>query len=108
MHETVTDLRFVEVMRHHGFSYYGAHTLFRILEDYEEFTEIQMELDPVAIRCDFREYADINEAAADFFGREEASKMDEDEAEDRLLDDAGMVYPIIYNGRRHGVIVHPY
>lgn len=108
MHETVSQLRFSEVMRNHGFSYYGTLTLFRILEDYEEMTEQDMELDPVALRCDFREYGSVTEAAADFFGRDEASKMDEEEAEDRLQDDAGHVYPIIYNGRRRGVIVQPY
>ena len=108
MHETVNDLRFAEVMRNHGFSYYGALTLFRILEDYEDMTGQTMEFDPVAIRCEFREYGNVMDAAADFFGRDEASKIDEEEAEDRLLDEAGSVYPIIYNGRRRGVIVQPY
>ena len=108
MHETVNILRFAEVMGNNGFSYYGSLTLFRILEDYEELTGQAMEFDPVAIRCDFREYDSAWEAAMDFFGREEASAMDEVEAEDRLLDEAGRVYPIIYNGRRQGVIVQPY
>ena len=107
MHETVTEYRFVEVMHRHGFSYEGAHTLFRVLEDYEELTGTQMEFDPVAIRCDFKEYASAGEAATDFYGHDIADKMTEAEAYDRLEEDFCRLYPIHYNGHFWGYIAEP-
>ena len=41
------------------FSYDGRVALFEYLEDYEQECETEIDFDPVAIRCDFTEYANI-------------------------------------------------
>ena len=46
-----------------AFSYDGRVALFDYLEDYEQECETELDFDPVAIRCDFTEYANI----ADFW-----------------------------------------
>ena len=42
-----------------AFSYDGRVALFDYLEDYEQECETELDFDPVAIRCDFTEYANI-------------------------------------------------
>jgi hypothetical protein len=44
-----------------GFSYEGTKALFEYFEQYEQDTGEQMEFDPVAIRCDFDEYENLQE-----------------------------------------------
>jgi len=44
-----------------NFSYHGRIALFEHLEDMEEQSGYEMEYDPVAIRCDFTEYANLEE-----------------------------------------------
>ena len=51
-----------------GWSYYGAQALAEFLEDLEEDTGEDIELDVVAIRCDFNEYATATEAMRDHTG----------------------------------------
>jgi hypothetical protein len=46
----------------------GALALAEYLEEYEESTGEELELDPVAIRCEFSEYESVNEAAARYTG----------------------------------------
>ena len=46
-----------------NFSYDGRIALFDYLEQYEEDCGIELDFDPIAIRCDFTEYANI----ADFW-----------------------------------------
>lgn len=41
------------------FSYDGRVALFEYLEDYEQECETEIDFAPVAIRCDFTEYANI-------------------------------------------------
>jgi hypothetical protein len=43
------------------FSYDGRVALFEYLEQYEEDCGIEIDFDPVAIRCDFTEYANLDE-----------------------------------------------
>jgi hypothetical protein len=45
----------------------GAFALAEYLEQYEEDTGEEMELDVVAIRCDFSEYASLEDWAGDYF-----------------------------------------
>ena len=46
----------------------GALALAEYLEEYEESTGEELEFDPVAIRCDFSEYASVIQAAARYTG----------------------------------------
>ena len=46
----------------------GAFALAEYLEEYEESTGEELEFDPVAIRCDFSEYASVIQAAARYTG----------------------------------------
>ena len=48
------------------FSNLGLYYLYKHLESYEEDTGEELELDIVAIACDFTEYEDINEAVNDY------------------------------------------
>jgi hypothetical protein len=54
----------------------GACALAEYLEEYEESTAEGIELDVVAIRCDFSEYTSLQEWASDYF-RDESQAADE-------------------------------
>ena len=47
-------------------SWSGSFALIEYLEDLEEQTNQKIELDPIAIRCDYSEYSSILEAAKDY------------------------------------------
>ena len=49
-----------------GWSYQGARAIAEYLEEYEESTGEEIEFDPVAIRCEFTEYENAIEAAAQY------------------------------------------
>ena len=57
-------------------SYNGSLALAEYLEELEEGTGEEMELDVCAIRCDFSEYASALEAAEDYGWSREASILD--------------------------------
>lgn len=52
---------FVEMGRENQFSYEGRKALFNYLEQYEEETGSEMELDVIALCCEFTEYENIEE-----------------------------------------------
>lgn len=54
----------------------GAKALAEYLEEYEESTGEEMELDVCAIRCDFSEYASLEAWASDYF-RNQADAVDQ-------------------------------
>jgi hypothetical protein len=54
----------------------GAYALAEYLEEYEESTGEELELEVVAIRCDFSEYTSLQEWASDYF-RDESQAADE-------------------------------
>ena len=68
MIETVSEYTFTDTMatKEHGFSYEGAKALFNYLEQYEEDTGTQIEFDPVALRCEYTEYKNLNEIIEDY------------------------------------------
>ena len=72
MKDTITEYQFVDTMaqKQHGFSYEGAKALFEYFEQYEQDCDIEMEFDPVAIRCDFDEYENLEEVKANYQGIE--------------------------------------
>lgn len=55
----------------------GAFALAEYLEDYEESTGEELELDVVTIRCDFSEYTSLQDWASEYFS-------DESQAADEL------------------------
>ena len=84
MKQTVTKYMFTEAFRHAGrseqFSYSGLQALFEYLEEMEEGTGEEMELDVIALCCDFSEYATAKEAAEEYGWT--APERDEDEDEE--------------------------
>jgi hypothetical protein len=50
-----------------AWSWNGAKALAEYLEDYEESTGEELELDVCAIRCDFSEFSSLEAWAADYF-----------------------------------------
>ena len=67
MKQTVTEYQFIESFRHAGresqFSVNARRALFAHLEDYEKETCFELELDPIAVCCEFAEYPCALEAA---------------------------------------------
>jgi hypothetical protein len=60
-------------------SYNGSLALAEYLEEYEESTGEEMELDVCAIRCDFYEYVSALDGATDKGWEPEASILDDDD-----------------------------
>lgn len=52
-----------------GFTYEGCQALAEWLEQYTEDCGENMELDVVALRCDYNEYANLEEFNVDYFGK---------------------------------------
>ena len=57
---------FEEMNRQANFSYEGLNALFEYLEQYEEDTGEEMELDVIALCCDFTEYENLAAFQADY------------------------------------------
>lgn len=55
---------FVDMGRENNFSYAGRNALFEYLEELEEDTGEEIELDVVALCCEFTEYGNVQEFAA--------------------------------------------
>jgi hypothetical protein len=53
MKDTITAYQFSDAMIEQGFSYEGTKALFEYFEQYEQDCDMQMEFDPIGIRCDF-------------------------------------------------------
>jgi len=71
-----------------GWSYAGARALAEWLEEFEESTGGEMELDVVAIRCDFSEWSDSLDWAIGYFGDDWKEKFDpENEKDEDEIDD---------------------
>jgi hypothetical protein len=63
MKDTITAHQFVDTMAQaqHGFTREGARALFEYFEQYEQDCDMQLEFDPVGIRCDFDEYESLED-----------------------------------------------
>ena len=70
MKTTVTSHQFVEAFRACGresqFSRAALFALFEYLEEYENSTGEEIELDPIGICCEWAEYSSAREAADDY------------------------------------------
>ena len=65
MKEYVTETafvdRFVEINRENNFTYWGRRALFEYFEELEECLGTEIEFDPIAICCEFTQYANLDE-----------------------------------------------
>ena len=89
MKQTVNSSDFVDAFRTHNrmdqFSYEGLKALFEYLEQHEEDTGEETELDVIAICCDFSEYSTATEAATEH-GWEADAEADDDDNEEAALE----------------------
>ena len=53
--------RFEQMNRNNNFSYEGKRALFEYLEQFEEDTEQEIELDIIALCCEYKEYESIKD-----------------------------------------------
>lgn len=85
-----------------SFSYEGLRALYYYLEDLEQSNDIEIELDTVAIVCDFTEYESVIEAAEQYFTYanlpEGTYKENEDNAR-KYLDENTTIIEIEDTGR---------
>jgi hypothetical protein len=95
MKQTLTTQQAADILfadKNAGWTYAGARALVEYLEELEEDTGEEMELDFVAIRCDFSESPSLQEWASDYFGEPLAQWADrigvEATADDDELDSA--------------------
>lgn len=86
-----------------GWSYAGARALAEWLEGLEDETGEEMELDVVAIRCDFSEYGTAVEAAEEYGWKPSDEDLGEDEMEEEALEWLAQKTAVIeFNG---GIII---
>ena len=58
--------RFKDMNRDNSFTYEGKKALFDYLEQYEEETGTEIELDVIALCCEYSEYKDLKEFQQDY------------------------------------------
>jgi hypothetical protein len=91
MKQTLTTSEAADILfadKNAGWSYAGARALAEHLEEWEAETGEEMELDFVAIRCDFSESPSLQEWACDYFGTPLAQWADDIGVEATADDDA--------------------
>lgn len=75
--------------RQNQFSYEGKQALFEYLESYEEDIGEEIELDVIALCCEYTEYETALEVAVNystFLDEEELKELDEEEKEEEALE----------------------
>jgi len=74
MIETLTEEQVIQALRqdtYANWSYKGAKALTEYLFELEDETGEQIELDPIAWRCEFTEYDSLEDWAKEYFGEDE-------------------------------------
>lgn len=70
MKQTITEYQFVDSFRHAGresqFTVPARRALFEYFEEFENSTGTEVELDPVGVCCEWREYPSALDAAKDY------------------------------------------
>ena len=69
--------RAFETCRPNNFSYEGLSALFDYLEEYEEGTDTELELDVIGLCCDFSEYEDLKEFQGEYFDDVKGDKYED-------------------------------
>ena len=81
MKKTVNFSDFCDAFRNHDrqeqFSYEGKRALFDYLENYEEETGQELELDPIAFCCEYTEYENLKELQQDHPDIESIEKLED-------------------------------
>ena len=89
MKQTINSFEFVDAFRAHGrqnqFSYDGLRALFEYLEEMEDGMREEMELDVIALCCDYSEFSSAKEAAMEYGITSEEDEQDEDAIEEHSL-----------------------
>ena len=91
MKQTINSSEFVDAFRAHGrqnqFSYDGLRALFEYLEEMEGGMGAEMELDVIALCCDYFEFASAKEAATEqgMPTEDDKDEQDEDAIEEHAL-----------------------
>ena len=68
---------FKEYNREDNFSYEGRRALFEFFEEYEELTREEIELDVIALCCDYTEYKDLDELKENYTDIESMEELEE-------------------------------
>lgn len=87
--------RFKEMNRNNNFSYEGKRALFDYLEEYEEETGEEIELDIIALCCEYVEYANLAEFQKDY--GEEYTSIDDIRDNTQVIEIEGSEGFIIQN-----------
>ena len=81
MKQTITEYQFIEAFRHAGresqFTVPARRALFEYLEEFEEDTDTELELDPVGICCEWAEYPSALSAAEAYGFKDGIDSKDE-------------------------------
>ena len=112
MYQTLSTSEAVDILRadqYAGWSVAGARALVEYLEELEAETGERIEIDPVAVRCDYSEYSSAREAAEDH-GWDGTTDDDEDAAEEAALEWLrDRTVALVFDGRdASGVIVQSF
>ena len=84
--------RFKTMNRDNNFSYEGKKALFEYLEQYEEDTGEEIELDIIALCCEFTEYENLKEFQKDYSDEfETIEHIEEQTTVIRLDDEEGFI-----------------
>ena len=90
MKETLTTCEIADRLNNDengGWSYAGAWAMADYLEQLEEDIGEEMELDVVAIRCDYSEYGSLEEWATDYFGGDKKARAELYSGDSDIYDD---------------------
>ena len=105
MKSTITEWDFVNAFdkmdRSENFSVAGRKALFNWFTELEADCGVEMELDPIAVCCEYSEYADINELKNDYQVPEDCE--DDDEALEHFREETFVIE--LDNG---GLIIQAY
>ena len=83
--------RAFEQVRPDNFSRAGLSALYEYLEDYEDSTGQQLELDVIAICCEYREYEDLKEFQEDYSEDYESIEDIEQQTQVIMTDDDSFI-----------------
>ena len=89
MKKTVSEYDFTrafQVAERTNFSYHGLQALYAYLEEYEESTGEEIELDVIALCCEYAEYDSLEDFQADYGKEYETFEDIQDETSMILID----------------------
>ena len=107
MKKTISEGEFIDEFKNNNtykknFSIEGLMALYDYLVEYEEYIGDEIELDVIALCCEYSEYESANEAAKQYNGAFEASKDFDDEDREAAalawLEDQTTVIPVNSGG----------